>query len=151
MAHDHNRCIAEALERAEALCQRRGVRFTPLRRRVLELIWQDHRAVKAYDLLAHLAPPRKPITVYRALDFLAEQGLIHRLATLNAFVGCSLPQPHRAILFVCHLCHGVEERPAEEALTALHDEAKRCRFTPVSEVVEVLGLCRCCRARGDRV
>ncbi|MBM4202103.1 MAG: hypothetical protein FJ189_12570, partial [Gammaproteobacteria bacterium] len=91
-AHDHDDCIHRALASAERLCAERGVRFTPVRRRVLELIWRSHEAVKAYDLLEQLKtfdPAAKPTTVYRALDFLREQGLIHRVESLNAFIGCS--------------------------------------------------------------
>ena len=76
------------------LCARRGARLTRLRRRVLELVWQGHAAVKAYDLLAELDrkdATAKPPTVYRALDFLMAHGLVHRLESLNSYVGC--PQP----------------------------------------------------------
>ena len=143
--HEHDRCVAEALARAERVCRLRGVRLTPLRRRVLELIWRDHRAVKAYDLLALLEPPKRPITLYRTLDFLIEHGLVHRLSTLNAFVGCSLASPHRALLLICYRCGLVEEQPAEELLSRLQREAERCHFQPLVETVELLGLCRDCR------
>ena len=89
----------------------RGVRLTPLRRRVLELVWGSHRAVKAYDLLAALGDAvgaAKPPTVYRALEFLMAQGLVHRIDSLNAFVGC--PQPdhrHSAQFLICGGCGDV--------------------------------------------
>ena len=94
--HEHQGCVADALARAEDVCRQRGARLTPLRRRVLELVWDSHRAVKAYDLLAALgetAGAAKPPTVYRTLEFLMEHGLVHRIDSLNAFVGC--PQPRR--------------------------------------------------------
>jgi len=75
MAHNHNCCREKAIHTAEQLCSQRGVRFTPIRREVLELIWESHRAVKAYDLLDRIKPKAgttKPTTVYRALDFLLE-------------------------------------------------------------------------------
>src|SRR5690606_29397539 len=93
--HDHRRCIADALDAAERVCAGRGARLTELRRRVLELVWQSHRPVGAYPLLAALgrdghapAPP----TVYRALDFLQAQGLVHRIESRNAYVGCPHPE-----------------------------------------------------------
>ena len=88
--HNHNECVSEALITAEHLCIERGVQLTHIRYKVLELIWESHKAVKAYELLDRLKPLQqaaKPATIYRALDFLIEQGLIHRVESLNAFVG----------------------------------------------------------------
>src|SRR5690625_3106188 len=93
--HDHDACMAEALHSAESLCRERGAQLTPIRRRVLELIWSDHRPYGAYELLEKLQAERgrvAPPTIYRALDFLLAQGLIHRIESLSAFVGC--PRPH---------------------------------------------------------
>ncbi|MHA1109066.1 MAG: transcriptional repressor, partial [Alphaproteobacteria bacterium] len=86
--HDHKRCIAEALAAAEEICARQSVKLTDLRRRVLELIWDRHEPVRAYDLLDQLRAGRRsaaPPTIYRALDFLLEAGLIHRIESLNAY------------------------------------------------------------------
>jgi len=80
--HDHKKCVSEALGTAEHLCVVRGVQLTPIRHQVLELIWDSHKAVKAYELLDRIKPLQnaaKPATIYRALDFLIEQGLIHRV------------------------------------------------------------------------
>ncbi|MGZ8196385.1 MAG: transcriptional repressor, partial [Methylosarcina sp.] len=88
--HDHSKCVTQALDTAEHLCVVRGVQLTPIRHQVLSLIWESHKAVKAYELLDRLKPLKnaaKPATIYRALDFLIEQGLIHRIESLNAFVG----------------------------------------------------------------
>ena len=94
--HDHKHCIKGALEEARALCAQKGVRLTALRETVLELIWQSHRPVGAYEILAELTriqdKSAQPPTVYRALDFLLEHGLIHRLSSLNAFIGCPHPE-----------------------------------------------------------
>ena len=106
--HDHRACVQGALRDAETLCARRGVRLTPARRRVLELIWQSHRPSGAYDLLERLAADGhrpSPPTVYRALDFLLRQGLVHRVSSRNAFVGCNHPgDDHMAQLFICDRC-----------------------------------------------
>ena len=89
--HDHAHCVAGALAEADALCARLGVRLTELRRRVLELVWQSHKPLGAYDILAVLSEQdgrrAAPPTVYRALDFLLENSLVHRIASLNAFTG----------------------------------------------------------------
>jgi len=146
--HDHQGCIDKALALAERLCEERGVRFTPLRRRVLELIWSNHESVKAYDLLDALKTfdkSAKPATVYRTLDFLLEQGLIHRIESLNAFVGCRQPERrHELLLLICERCHTVEERPALELLDAAAREIASARFTPRRQSFEIRGLCAEC-------
>jgi Fur family transcriptional regulator, zinc uptake regulator len=147
-AHDHQGCIERALKSADRLCGERGVRFTPLRRRVLELIWGSHEAVKAYDLLERLKPSdptAKPSTVYRTLDFLLEQGLIHRVESLNAFIGCSHSgRSHDLLLLICEGCHAVEERPAPELMRAAAAEVKAAGFLARGKAFEVHGLCAQC-------
>jgi Fur family zinc uptake transcriptional regulator len=147
-AHDHAGCITQAIHAAERLCCTRGARFTPIRRKVLELIWESHRAVKAYDLLDRIKPSEptaKPATVYRALDFLIEQGLIHRVESLNAFIGCNCSErEHELLLLICGRCGEVEERPALEVMSALASEIKDAGFAPLRKAVEVHGLCAHC-------
>ena len=91
----HQQHIEKALLQAEAICTQRQQRFTPLRRQVLSLIWQKQQPVGAYQILEQLKVDKKraaPPTVYRAIDFLLAQGLIHRIASLNAFIGCVQPE-----------------------------------------------------------
>jgi Fur family zinc uptake transcriptional regulator len=146
--HDHGACIDRALARADALCAERGARLTALRRRVLELVWQDHAAVKAYDLLRELdseAAPAKPPTVYRALDFLMEQGLVHRLESLNAYVGCPRPEvAHEGCFMICEACGRVREFEAEAATEAIAEAAREQGFEVLIRTVEVRGRCRHC-------
>lgn len=148
--HDHGRCVDAALGRAERLCQARSVRLTHLRRRVLELVWQSHRPIGAYDILERLAAERGPVgppTVYRALDFLAEQGLVHRLDSLNAFIGCSAPaEGHRAYFLICRGCRTVIELDDAQVALALSGAAARAGFSIESETVELAGACARCRA-----
>lgn len=146
--HDHQHCIADALARAERLCEERGVRFTPQRRRVLELVWFNHESAKAYDLLEALKasdPSAKPATIYRALDFLLEQGFIHRVESLNAYVGCPEPENrHERLLLICESCHRVEERPAPAVMRIAAEEIAAAGFTPNRQAFEVHGLCADC-------
>ena len=148
--HEHQSCIADALDRAEAVCRERGARLTPLRRRVLELVWQSHRAVKAYDLLAALGDAggsAKPPTVYRTLEFLMELGLVHRIDSLNAFVGC--PQPdhrHSAQFLICGGCGEVSEMNAASIDRAVTDEAAETGFALSRAIIEVHGKCQRCVA-----
>jgi len=146
--HDHNLCIRNAISVAEQLCLSRGVQLTPIRHKVLELIWNSHKAVKAYDLLDQLRPVNdaaKPSTVYRALDFLLEQGLIHRVESLNAFVGCHRSgTQHDQLLLICTACHTVEERGAPSVIQSLSEELQTAGFSPQRKTIEIHGLCRSC-------
>lgn len=152
--HDHQKCVSEALGTAEHLCVVRGVQLTPIRHQVLELIWESHKAVKAYELLDRIKPLQtaaKPATIYRALDFLIEQGLIHRVESLNAFVGCtSSGHQHEQLLLICKLCNEVEERPATEVMQALSQELDQAGFVVHSKAIEVHGICvKCVALCGD--
>jgi Fur family zinc uptake transcriptional regulator len=116
----------------------------------LELIWARHESIKAYDLLKALQDfdsAAKPATVYRALDFLMEQGLIHRVETLNSFIGCRQPEVRHDLLFlICLYCHNVEERTAPAIMHAVAAELKFAKFVPKVQTFEVLGCCRECEA-----
>jgi len=146
--HDHAKCVSAALDTAEQLCVVRGVQLTPIRLQVLKLIWESHQAVKAYDLLDRLKPLKqeaKPATIYRALDFLIDQGLIHRIESLNAFIGCNCSgQQHEQLLLICKQCHEVEERPAPEVMRSLSSEIRQAGFIAHSKAIEIHGICAKC-------
>ncbi|HET6469434.1 MAG TPA: Fur family transcriptional regulator [Geminicoccaceae bacterium] len=148
-SHDHRSCVAAALARADELCGRRAVRLTPLRRRVLELIWQSHAPVGAYQLMEMLAKERGPVappTVYRALEFLRAQGLVHRIESLNAFIGCPAPAAgHHAGFLICRRCGNVAEFPAAVLGDALARLAAGAGFSVEGEKIEVTGTCAPCR------
>lgn len=150
--HDHSQCVHEAMLEAEQLCQQRGVPLTPIRQQVLALIWDSHKAVKAYELLDRLKfhqATAKPITVYRALDFLIEQGLIHRIESLNAFIGCRCPAfQHEQLLLICQQCNEVEERPASQVMQSLSQEINAANFIVHSKAIEIHGICQKCAALG---
>ena len=141
--------IARALRSAEAVCERKGRRFTDLRKHVYELILSDGGAVKAYDLLDRLRPERgspKPPTVYRALDFLNALGLIHRVEALNAYVACDPShghdcEGHAAEFFICETCASVEERHAHD-----HGDCSPEGFRISRSVIEHYGTCLDCAA-----
>lgn len=152
--HDHGACVAEALGHAERLCESRGTRLTDLRRRVLELVWSSHEPVGAYRLLELLdreaggtgrraAPP----TVYRALDFLMEQGLVHRIESLNAFVGCDQPHSaHAGQFLICARCGASVEMNDPGIAKALAACADRLGFRVEQPTVEIKGTCPNCVA-----
>ena len=148
--HDHATCIESALATAEETCARQGLRLTPIRRRVLELVWQNHQPVGAYDLLEQLSREGKramPPTVYRALDFLVSAGLVHRLATLNAYVGCSHPDhAHQGQFLICRDCRTVVEMESSNIGRSLQREAAALGFRVQVQNVELTGLCPGCTA-----
>ena len=147
--HDHNHCVSTALQTAEEICRERGQRLTALRRRVLELVWANHRPVGAYVLLEMLrdeAGRVAPATVYRALDFLQEQGLVHRLASLNAFIGCAFPgAPHAGQFLICTGCQELAELDDPKVTAVLSETADATAFAISHPTVEILGLCLHCR------
>lgn len=147
--HDHGVCRDSALNEAEQLCSERGTRLTPIRRQVLSLVWQSHRPLGAYDLLGTLnegggrtAPP----TIYRALDFLQQMGLVHRIASLNAYVGCPRPhQPHRGCFLICRHCHNVMELRGDRVHQTLEEATRARDFAMQEATVEINGLCANCQ------
>ncbi|QKT03074.1 transcriptional repressor [Ectothiorhodospiraceae bacterium 2226] len=147
--HDHKRCVRDALQAAARLCTERGVRLTPLRRRVLELVWSSHRPVGAYALLEmYRAEDRAaaPPTVYRALGFLLDQGLIHRIASLNAYVGCTAPgAPHGGQFLICSRCGEALELDSTRIQDAVARSAAGAGFAVDHQTIEVTGLCARCK------
>lgn len=145
----HGGELAVALTQAERRVADEGERLTPARRRVLELLLNAGQPVKAYDLMAVFedgGPPAKPPTVYRALDFLARQGLAHRIESLNAYVACRSSDPaHVAAFLICECCQAVAE--AEWDMTAQAQAAAADHGYALSRLnVEARGLCAACRA-----
>ena len=134
---------------AEAVCEARGVRLTNLRRQVLEVLWEDHVAMGAYDILAKLnagGERNAPMAVYRALDFLMEHGLAHRLNSLNAFVGCRHPgHQHSGQFLICAKCNTIAEMASEAVSRTVARAAASRGFKPSSEMIEVMGYCPNCR------
>lgn len=148
--HDHEACLAATMATAERRCAGRGVRLTEQRRRVLEVVAGGHHAMGAYQILEHLGRDGRlpaPISVYRALDFLVEQGLIHRVASRNAYVACNGPdESHTAQFLICESCGTVVELRDAAVTAALSRGAAEQGFAASAAVVEVVGTCAPCRA-----
>lgn len=150
-AHDHAHCAHDALERAEALTAQTGARMTPVRRRVLEILLEEHKALGAYDVLARLATEgfgNQPPVAYRALEFLVDQGLAHRIQRLNAFTACAhMGEDHAPAFLICRTCHTVAEAVATTARASLEAEAAKAGFLVERTTIEALGLCPACRTQ----
>ena len=149
-AHNHQGCIDRALANAEELCKRQRQRFTAIRRRVLELVWQQHKPVGAYEVLEILQQGGRtaPPTVYRALDFLQQIGLVHRIDSLNAYVGCAHPgEPHDGQFLICESCKSLVELDVVAITNAIKKSAAETGFETSRHIVEIMGLCPNCRKR----
>ena len=147
--HDHQRCTADALKHAEAYCAERSQRLTPIRRRVLEVLLESHAPLGAYEIMDRAAVRGErpaPITIYRALDFLRENGLVHRIESRNAFVACvhTHADDDMVVFLICELCGAVGEASSPEVAATLKSAARGVGFTPKSPVIEISGICTHC-------
>ncbi len=154
--HAHQLCADSALSVAEVACKLRGVRLTKLRRRVLELVWNSHEPVKAYDLLdilRHEHTGSAPPTVYRALDFLQVQGMVHKIESLNAYIGCGASdRNHTGQFLLCRSCRTAAEMDDIDIRNLIADKASRLGFKIDKEIIEVEGICSQCSDKdsGDK-
>ncbi|AUQ52135.1 zinc uptake regulation protein zur-like protein (plasmid) [Phaeobacter inhibens] len=148
-AHDHSHCISDGIAVADAHCRANGLQFTPVRRRVLEILLQAHRAMGAYDLLDILRGEglgSQPPIAYRALDFLVKNGFAHKIERLNAFVACSHPgDDHAPVFMICRTCNAVAEAPSQTSNGRLGAAAREAGFLIERTVMEAEGLCPKCQ------
>ena len=152
--HHHVHDADAFVREVEQACRERELRLTPLRRDVLELVAQAGKPVKAYDLLEQLqarhANPAPP-TVYRSLDFLLEQGFIHKLESINAFVSCFHPgEDHQVPFLICDKCKNAIEVCDEQVADLITRQARSLGFRAQAQILEVHGVCRDCQTAGSR-
>ena len=147
--HDHRRCQRELLSEARQLCETRQLRLTSRRRQVLEILLISHQPMGAYDILAELnrvGPAERiaPPIVYRALEFLMSEGLIHRIESRNAFISCVHPGHQCTAQFlICRDCEQVAELESRDQ--PLMAEANNLGFAVDHSVVEITGVCAECQ------
>ena len=146
--HDHDACIHAGMVYAEAACHERKERFTENRRAVLRLLLTGHRPLGAYEIMERFDWKGRrpaPAQIYRALAFLESLGLIHRIASRNAYLACSRPGKHHGTVFlVCEQCEMVAELEDAQMQTAIGELAELSGFEPHTHVIEATGLCPEC-------
>jgi Fur family zinc uptake transcriptional regulator len=151
--HDHRTCISDAIAAAETRCATDGLRFTPVRRKVFEILLQEHRALGAYTILDRLREAgfgSQPPVAYRALDFLVANGLAHKIERLNAFIACVHPShAHTPAFMICRLCDAVAETQSSPARSALGSAARATGFRIERTVVEAEGVCPACLDKAE--
>jgi len=145
--HDHSACIVDMLATAEAYCVKNKLQFTPTRRRVLEFLLEDHKALGAYDVLNRLVKEghgSQPPVAYRALDFLVKHGFVHKIERLNAYIACAYPhEKHAPAFMICRLCGSVAEA-STSTKNLMGQAAQHVGFSIERTVVEAEGLCPKC-------
>ena len=152
--HDHASCIADCIETADAQCKAQGLQFTPVRKRVLEILLQEHRALGAYEILDRLREEglgSQPPIAYRALDFLVSNGFAHKIERLNAFIACTHPgEDHAPVFMICRMCKSVAEAQAVPTNGQLGQAARDAGFQIERTVVEAEGLCPKCQESASK-
>lgn len=147
--HDHDSCCSDAIDRAELRTSSIGLRLTPVRRRTLEILLESHCAMGAYEVLDRLAAEgfgSQPPVVYRALDFLVENGFVHRIQRLNAFAACThSDEAHRPLFLICDTCKSVAEMDASALQSEAHRAAEKLGFQISRMNVEAIGRCPNCQ------
>jgi Fur family transcriptional regulator, zinc uptake regulator len=149
-SHDHAHCEKHAISAAHRVCAARQLTLTPVRTRVFQIVWRSHEPVGAYEILAALSKDRErpgPPTVYRALEFLVQAGLVHRLDALNAFVGCQYPEAeHEPHFLICQQCKHVAEMAGSRLTHTLRRQAHALGFPLGHCSIEIKTLCARCAA-----
>jgi Fur family zinc uptake transcriptional regulator len=134
------------LAAAEATCAEKSLQFTKSRRRVLEILLSEHKAMGAYDILALLnreGVAAQPPVAYRALDFLVSNGFAHKVEKLNAYIACTLPgEDHDPAFLICRTCDSVAE---DVQAAPMSKAAKATGFQIETSVMEAEGLCPKCQ------
>lgn len=147
--HDHTHCVADLLKRAEQACGERGLRLTPLRRRVLQSLAGSHAPIGAYEIVERLGKagePAPPMSVYRALEFLVAERLAHRIESKNAYLACNHGHDvGEVVMFLmCERCSTVAEVASRTVGRDVGEAARSIGFDARTQVLEIAGLCENC-------
>ena len=152
--HDHFKCVEDALQALQKHCRAEGLKFTPLRKRVFEILLEEHKALGAYDILARLREEgfsAQPPVAYRHLDFLVAHGFAHKIERLKAFIACThIGAVHDPAFLICRECRTVSETMSDSSILALHHKASDADFQIEDSVVEAIGTCLDCRQTDAR-
>ncbi|MGO9134046.1 MAG: Fur family transcriptional regulator [Methylovirgula sp.] len=142
--------VKGALAAAEELCRDHGVKLTPSRRLILEILAREGRPLGAYDMIEKVAEATgkrpAPVSIYRALDFLLENSLVHRLASRNAYLACGHGHQLQdlVVFLICETCGSVVEVTSDALRKDLATLTATSRFVPHTQVMEIAGRCKSC-------
>ena len=149
--HDHVRSMNAAISRAHEICAKSNARLTATREAILKLLWQSHQPLGAYQLQQQLSKvtdkPVAPPTIYRAIEFLIDLGLVHRIPSLNAFIGCPFPNSnHSNIFLICQECKTVAEMADNRVNSLLESLCDMVNFKHENQIIEIFGCCPNCKS-----
>ena len=146
--HNHNKCVRASIDALEKYCESKGLKITVIRKRVLEILLEGHKAIGAYEILDKLrydGAPAQPPIAYRALKFLVSNGFAHKIERLNAYIACGVPgQEHRPAFLICKICKDVSEAKMGSADLELQLKATTENFIIENSIIEAIGLCPSC-------
>ena len=154
--------VIERLAEAKEQCRLNGSRFTSLRQQIYQLVLEANKPIGAYDLITLLQQTRSttaetdtsdsvqknvaPPTVYRSLEFLLAEGLIHQLTSINAYVACCHPRAHHTAAFlICEQCKRVQECSSLPVQEMMNFAEQDVGFTVARSVIELSGRCQVCK------
>ncbi len=147
--HDHTSCIKKALSTADEYCANEGLQFTKTRRRVLEILLMEHKALGAYEILSYLSDEglgAQPPIVYRALEGLVANGFVHKIERLNAYSACTHHgEEHSPVFLICSVCKNVMETQTKHLRDFVGTTAETVGFMVERTVIEAEGLCPSCQ------
>lgn len=154
---------AEEKARIMAQCAQQGVTVTQLRTQVLDIVLNMSGVIKAYQVLAsmqqHSNSTVAPPTAYRALDFWAEQGVLHKIPAVNGYILCRHVQHecdshcqdntvhHSDFVLVCNQCGAVDEQSLSLEWAALRQRAADNGFMLNDEHIVLTGICTHCQRK----
>ena len=145
--------IAHILDHAEASCRASGARLTEKRKRILAGLLKSQKAQSAYELIDYMqrefGESLPPTTVYRILDFLSGENLVHKLHLANKYVACShisCDHAHEVPQFlICDECGSVKEIGIKKSLiNTLKKHVEEASFILKSPQLELHCLCQDC-------
>ena len=145
--HAHENCFDDAMKQIETYFIKKNLQFTPLRRKVFEILSRDHRPLGAYEILGTLGKEghsSSPPIAYRVLGFLIEHGFVHKIQGLNAFIACSNPNHNHSPTFViCRKCEKVAEIDEKNSGICFQYPGIE-DFRVEKTTVELTGICTSC-------
>jgi Fur family zinc uptake transcriptional regulator len=148
-SHDHSTCISTSIKAVDSFCATKGLQLTPVRRRVMEILLEQHKALGAYEILDILRKEglgSQPPVVYRALDFLLNNGFAHKIERTNAFTACMhVGVDHAPAFLICRTCEAVVETESILSKDLLRNAAQKMEFQIERVVLEAEGLCPRCQ------
>ena len=141
--------LKASISRVVEICKSNNLGFTDIRKQVFEIIVKKNKPIKAYEILDEIrnisGKPSHPPTVYRAIDFLIENGFVHKLNSINSFVGCFHPKAHEECYFlICKKCNLYQECCDDSLKDRISKTAEHKNFLISNTTLEIEGHCLDC-------